>query len=167
MNIDHLRPWWQLSGFTRTRRTDRFWRKVQKTRDPEACWPWLNGRSGSGYGVYTLRGKYFYAHRFAWELYHGLPVPYGKIVRHLCDNPLCCRPTHLAIGTHADNMADMVAHGRGRRHVLSADQVRELRRLHAAGTPCRELKARYGISQKAVHFIIRRQVYAHLSEVSS
>ena len=37
----------------------------------------------------------------------------GLEVMHICDNPPCFRYDHLRIGTHADNMADRKAKGRG------------------------------------------------------
>jgi hypothetical protein len=42
---------------------------------------------------------------------HG-DIPAGKIVLHRCDNPKCCRPDHLQIGTIADNNHDRDAKGR-------------------------------------------------------
>jgi hypothetical protein len=51
------------------------------------------------------------AHRFAWIEANG-PVPAGLHVLHTCDNPLCVRPSHLWLGTQAENLADMTAKGR-------------------------------------------------------
>lgn len=127
-----LRPWWQLSGFTRVRGTDRFWRKVKKTVTAGECWPWLNGRNGAGYGVIAWGDKRVYAHRLAYELYHGAPVPEHLVVRHLCGNQLCCRPTHLAVGTPADNSRDMVEQGRHcNTRRLTYAGVQHLRAMHA------------------------------------
>lgn len=50
-------------------------------------------------------------HRIAWEVFRG-PIPNGKCVCHHCDNPPCCNPNHLFIGTHADNQKDKCDKGR-------------------------------------------------------
>ncbi|MBJ7597732.1 MAG: HNH endonuclease [Candidatus Dormibacteraeota bacterium] len=40
------------------------------------------------------------------------PVPAGRLVRHLCNQHLCCNPQHLAAGTPAQNSSDILASGR-------------------------------------------------------
>lgn len=164
--MNHLRPWWQLSGFTRTRGTDRFWRKVHKTSAPQACWTWRNGRSGAGYGVIRWQGRLRYAHNLAWELYHGRPIPAGRIVRHHCDNPLCCRPSHLAIGTPADNSRDMVAHGRQRTGVLSHDQVRAIRAAVAQRVRNVDIAAQHQVTQRTIWLIASRHTYRHVPDAA-
>jgi hypothetical protein len=86
--------------------TARFWARVSRG---EGCWEWQRGRS-CGYGTITWRGTETKAHRVAWELTHG-EIPAGLHVLHNCDNPGCVRPEHLRLGTHTDNMRDIVAHG--------------------------------------------------------
>lgn len=85
-----------------------FWRKVNLSGE---CWMWTSGVSPKGYGLFTIAGKTHRANRYAWELENG-PVPSSMLVCHNCDTPGCCRPSHLYLGTAADNQADKVAKGR-------------------------------------------------------
>lgn len=96
---------------------DRFWRRVDISGGPDACWPWKarrNDHRGS-YGIWDRRvdGKRVarQAHRVAYEMRVG-PIPEGLLIRHTCDNPPCCNPAHLIPGTAAQNSADMVRRGR-------------------------------------------------------
>lgn len=96
----------------------RFWKRVA-TAGPDECWEWTGSRhKRGGYGqvTATINGvrRPWKAHRIAWELANTAEVPEGLEVCHTCDNPPCCNPTHLFVGSHADNMADMKSKGRGR-----------------------------------------------------
>lgn len=87
----------------------RFWRRVDKTDD---CWLWTGGSNGLGYGVFGIAtGQTMGAHRYSWQIVFG-PIPDGMFVCHQCDTPACVRPDHLFLGTHEDNMVDMVSKGR-------------------------------------------------------
>lgn len=92
---------------------ERFWPRVRKT---EACWIWEGARTTSGYGVIG-RGKRgegtIPTHRLAWEFTYG-PVPAGHYLLHSCDNPPCCNPDHLRLGTAAENVQDWLVRGKGR-----------------------------------------------------
>ena len=89
----------------------RFWARVKKN-EPGKCWPWDAPRSQDGnYGTMYVDGKHRMAHRIAWALTKG-PIPSGLDVLHHCDNPPCCNPDHLFVGTRSDNMQDMVRKGR-------------------------------------------------------
>ena len=101
-------------------KAETFWLHVDRTGGPDACWPWT-GRRTDGYGAVGSGKLFDRAHRLAFRLSGGI-IPPGQIVRHLCHNPLCCNPAHLAAGTHADNMHDMAQAGRGRRNVLTGAQ---------------------------------------------
>ena len=77
------------------------------------CRIWTGGTlKDGGYGRVRFAGKDARAHRVAWILANG-PIPTGLVVCHACDNPPCVNVEHLFLGTHDDNMADMVAKGRG------------------------------------------------------
>lgn len=83
---------------------ERFWAKVD--RPDEGCWEWLRSSDRRGYGMFLLEGRMVRAHRVSWLLTHGDP---GEAhVLHRCDNPGCVRPDHLFLGTHQDNIEDMV-----------------------------------------------------------
>ena len=82
------------------------------------CWEWKVSGSPKGYGHFKLdrrnsdkASKTVRANRYAWESAFG-PIPDGMIVRHICDNPRCCRIGHLVIGTQADNLRDARLKGR-------------------------------------------------------
>ena len=76
------------------------------------CWIWIGSKTKSGYGVIWFDGKYHRVHRVAALMYLNHPLNSDLEVCHKCDTPLCYNPEHLFIGTHTDNMRDMVAKGR-------------------------------------------------------
>lgn len=87
-----------------------FWGGVEK-RSRNSCWLWKRAISSHGYGTLSVNRRPFGAHRMAWILSKG-PIPDGLMVCHRCDNPPCCNPKHLFIGTHLDNMADRQVKGK-------------------------------------------------------
>lgn len=67
-------------------------------------------RTTGGYGQLKYQGRTWLAHRLQWYLANG-EIPKGRVIRHLCHNPLCIHIEHLAIGTQVENAADAVEHG--------------------------------------------------------
>ena len=93
-----------------------FWKKVA-VGSADTCWTWQGCRMPNGYGSLKARDgghTHRYAHRVAYELVNGL-IPNGLMVLHHCDNPPCCNPAHLYLGTAKDNAQDRERRGRGRR----------------------------------------------------
>ena len=97
------------------------------------CWWWIGSLNLQGYGRLRHEGKFKKASHLFYELYRG-EIPQGMIIRHTCDNPSCVNPQHLLLGTHSDNMRDMVSRGRHRKgyappeiRKLTLEQQKEIR----------------------------------------
>lgn len=143
-----------------------FWSKVNKT---STCWLWTASTRGKGYGGFHSHGVMYAAHRFSWILKHG-SVPEGLHVLHRCDNPACVRPSHLFLGTNADNVADKMSKKRhrnlqGEKHPLSklTDQdVKQIRKLQSEGALHRELAKQFNVTKGTIGFIIRQETWTHI-----
>lgn len=110
---------------TRTPLSVRLWRKVDTSAGPSACWPWTGSRiqvdgklwygqiQDGGLPGVSRSSKLIGTHRAAWIVTNG-PIPDDAHVLHRCDNPPCCNPAHLFLGTPLSNVADMIEKGRAR-----------------------------------------------------
>jgi HNH endonuclease len=166
----------------------RFWAKIDRSGD---CWVWTAATGNQGYGQFVVNHRKIRAHRIAFELAYG-PIPTGLLVLHRCDNPPCCNPDHLFLGTQADNVDDMVEKRRHGTHVhperratgsrhgsqtkpeklkrgeavhtarLTADDVRDIRARAAAGSSQRKLAALYGVAQSNIAAIVLRKTWKHI-----
>ncbi len=87
-----------------------FWARIKITAAGE-CWNWKGATVAFGYGILSVGGHRWYAHRLAYHLTNG-HIPAGRFVCHKCDNPACCNPAHLWLGTIQDNNADCLKKGR-------------------------------------------------------
>ncbi len=132
------------------------------------CLLWLGPINLGGYGHFHRKrnGKGTLAHRASWALRYG-ELGSSMMVLHKCDTPTCINPDHLFLGTQADNMKDRSAkmrqpHGEGHPAAkITEDDVREIRRLKP--TTChRELIEQFGISKRAIQFIVSRKNWKHV-----
>ena len=89
----------------------RFYEKFEEKEN--GCWEWNAHKNKKGYGVISVDGKPEYAHRISYMIFNG-KISEGLIIRHICDNPKCVNPNHLILGTHKDNMLDMMNRNRGK-----------------------------------------------------
>tara|TARA_R110000868_G_scaffold45878_2_gene151968 strand:- start:330 stop:872 length:543 start_codon:yes stop_codon:yes gene_type:complete len=90
---------------------DKFFDKVN-VDETSSCWLWSGSLNKNGYGLFrpTYKTRVL-AHRFSYLLVRG-PFSLSTCVLHTCDVRNCVNPTHLFLGTRADNIKDMVAKGR-------------------------------------------------------
>lgn len=80
--------------------TEAFWEKIEKTED---CWLWRGARTPMGYGIFKVKNKNNYAHRYAYELTKG-KIPETLVIDHLCRRPSCVNPDHLEPVTIGENV---------------------------------------------------------------
>lgn len=140
------------------------------------CWEWTGAVSGRGYGQIKVRRRIAQAHRTSYELAHG-PIRGGLLVCHRCDNRRCVRPSHLFLGTNADNVRDCIAkrrHGaavhpetvrRGQAHhsaKLTDGDVLAARAAHRDGESARSLARFYGVSSVAMDNALAGRTWRHL-----
>lgn len=148
---------------------ERFWCYAGRTNTGDECWHWSGHSNSKGYGDLFVEGKYELAHRLAWRIHFG-EIPVGIFVCHHCDEPSCVNPRHLFLGTHADNMADMMAKGRHSHasrnsgeenpHAkLNGIDVQLIRRARAAGLRASEIARDFGICTRHVRSIVSRQYW--------
>lgn len=145
----------------------RFWNKIKKA-GPDECWEWQRGKEKNGYGHTWFHKRQMRAHRVAFELAYG-DIPEGMLVCHSCDNPPCCNPRHLFLGTNRDNHADCVKKGRSRRGSksnkakLTESQVLEIRNAYTGKWGHQtELSKLYGVSTWVISSIVRGESWKHV-----
>lgn len=124
------------------------------------CWNWLGSTATqSHYGNLRFNNNWMYAHRFAWENING-EIPKGFHVLHHCDNPLCCNPNHLYLGTVADNMRDRDIRGRSGTAKFNPETVKEIRTLYATGLySYPELAGKYSCFKETIARMVRKETW--------
>lgn len=85
----------------------RFWAIVDIGKGQE-CWEWCSYKI-RGYGAFRFASGSYLAHRVAKSIY--TKIPDSMLVLHKCSNPGYVNPTHLYIGTDADNVAQAIKEG--------------------------------------------------------
>lgn len=101
-----------LTYFDNEASEKRFLAKLDKSGD---CWLWKAAKTRGGYGhfrINTPKGwimlrAHVYSH---WRYNSGSGE--GNEVMHSCDNPSCCNPKHLSLGTTKQNQEDSISKGR-------------------------------------------------------
>lgn len=146
----------------------RFWKKVD-VQGLDDCWEWQASQA-SGYGVFGFRKRRFPSHRFSYLVSHG---DIGELhVLHSCDNPLCCNPKHLFLGSHQENMTDRNKKGRASGGSLKGEEspnakftnniVLKMRELYANGIKQDAIARKFNTSQTVVSGIVSRKYWKHI-----
>jgi hypothetical protein len=133
-------------------KNERFLLKVDVRGDDE-CWLWTGTLNADGYPSGA-------GHRRAWIHANG-PIPKGMCVCHRCDVRHCCNPSHLFLGTNADNMRDKQRKLR-MPHTLKPKDVRLIRGLVKAGHRGTEIAKRFGVTQPTISGIVTGKTWRHV-----
>ena len=142
----------------------RFWVKVKRT---DQCWEWQGTHDSDGYGQFTYNYKQIKACKIAYILTHG-QVPERFCVLHTCDNPSCCRPDHLWLGTTQENTQDKINKGRQARGMTSGlsttteAEVRYIRYLYTIGMGQSQITRTLSKGKGCVNAIISGASWKHL-----
>ena len=132
------------------------------------CWIWMAQVNLDGYGRFKSNGRMVLAHRYAYEMFVGpIPAEYPCVL-HDCDVPACVNPRHLHVGTHQDNMRELVERNRcwrgskgqslpGERNgraVLTEEDVHDIRRLSNSLTQ-RQIASIFHVSHVCIGSVLR------------
>ncbi len=154
----------------------RFWSNVNKNGPVHSiygqCWEWTGCLLTDGYGIFSVFGLQFRAHRFSWYLYTKV-IPTTHVLHH-CDNRKCVNPTHLFLGNNQDNIADKCSKGRQHnpkgvlngRSILTEEEVREIRRICKPNSRINGAAAiarRLGVCKSAVSRSLKGKSWSHLT----
>lgn len=124
------------------------------------CWVWKKRLNHDGYGVISIKKSKRFVHRVVYQEWVG-SIPEGKEVCHTCDVRNCCNPEHLFVGTHLDNIRDMVKKGRNApvagennpRAILTEAQVIEIFKKLIKGERVSTIAVNFGVPSRIIHNI--------------
>ena len=118
----------------------------------DGCMEWEGAKSG-GYGQIRVWGRTLSTHRFSYMLFKG-EIPEGMLVCHICDNPACCNPNHLVLGSVADNARDM-AHKNDGEDSSRLFERQQILSMINSGLSQSETARRVGCSQSLISRILQ------------
>lgn len=128
------------------------------------CILWTAAVNNNGYGVLGKKRGLNYAHRISYEIHVGT-IPDGMHILHKCDTPRCINPNHMSLGTHQDNMADMVKksrHVHGERAWKSKVTSEQVLAIRSSTKTRKELAEQYGMTEGGIGCILRRENWKHI-----
>jgi hypothetical protein len=134
------------------------------------CIEWLRARHHqTKYGQVKVGRQMRHVPRVVYELFVG-PIPDGLLVCHKCDNPPCCNPDHLFLGTQLDNAQDRDRKGRlnprhgelNARAKLSESQALKIIDLYRGGSSSDAIAGTFSVSVSTVQSIVSGKTWRHL-----
>lgn len=150
------------------------WELVPKG-SPNECWEW-QGYKAKGYGLMMVNQVSYYAHRLVYGLTYPNTIEFKapqdkklkQFIMHKCDNPACCNPSHMELGSQEDNNKDAKIKGRsrglkGEKHNLAKltnDQVDHARFFFGHGWSVNEIADMYSVSRSVMSKAISYKTYA-------
>lgn len=144
---------------------ERFWGRVVLD-EQTGCLNWQGGKNSSGYGAIGFGGKVIATHRLAYILSKG-EIPDGLLVRHTCDNRLCCNIDHLLLGTIQDNMKDKmdrVRQSKGTDHGMSFLSEEDVGYIIKSEETQQTIADKFSISRSHVSRIRSGKYWKHLQK---
>jgi len=149
---------------------ERFWGYVDKKSEDE-CWEWKAFKDRKNYGRLGVGKKIVRAHRFSFLITYKKEID-GLIVMHKCDNPPCCNPRHLDLGTHIDNVRDRDNKGRQRSlcgsesHYAKLDENKVMNiREECRSDTVKNIASKYGVCIDTIYNIRKEKSWKHLLEL--
>lgn len=144
-----------------TRQENRVNRNGKENELIGRCHEWTGAMHPNGYGYVNPpdesgnKGKMISTHRWFYEIRNG-EIPEGKMVRHKCDNRICCNPDHLELGESIDNVRDMLKRNPkacGRK--LSFDDIKNIKERRDKGELIQDLAKEYKVSRVTIRKVIQ------------
>lgn len=151
----------------------------------KGCLEWSKA-SRLGYGQLRIslegKSKIIQTHRISAMVKENRILKSSEFVCHKCDNPKCCNPEHLFVGTQFDNMKDAYKKGRMKCTFekgfkpttikrgedleiskLTEEKVREMRKIYALGEIGHKRIAKmFGVSSRTAYCAIKGITWGHI-----
>ena len=138
----------------------------------QGCWNCTSHyiKPNIGYPLVVYNGKRITMSRYMYLIHKG-DIPEGLEIRHKCDNRKCINPDHLEVGTHSDNMQDMLKRN-GRQHLagsknphakLNENKVIGILNLYESGKRQIDIARVYNVDRKTINDIVHKKTWKHIN----